>query len=316
LRCASTRKLQRAGVGVASGAHRGDGCFAHPRPQIGVEQRRGRLLDDLLMAALHRALALKKMDGVAVVVAKDLELDVVGMLDQLLQVDAVVAKRVDRLAPRRLQRVGQLAGLGHDAHPLAAAARRRLDEHRIADRFSRCAQVGVGLAGLVAGDDGHARRLHRRTRRRLRPHHAHRVPARADEGQPGRSHGVGEIGVLGEKAVAGVDGVAAARQRNFQDTVAAQVGVARGWWADEGRFIGQRHVQGAGVGVGVDGDGGDPHLLAGADNANGDLPAIGDQDFAKHRRLRKNFRYLHKSHATARSSRRKSFSTSRRRGFA
>jgi hypothetical protein len=67
-----------------------------------------------------------------------------------------------------------------------------------------------------------------------------------------------------------------------QDTVAAQIGVARGRRADAGCFIGQATCRRAGVGVGVDGDGGDPHLLAGADDADGDLAAIGDQDFAKH----------------------------------
>ena len=51
------------------------------------------------MAALHRALALEEMDGVAVRVAKDLELDVVRVEDALFKVDAVVAKGVGRLAP-------------------------------------------------------------------------------------------------------------------------------------------------------------------------------------------------------------------------
>ena len=40
-------------------------------------QRRGAFLDDLLVAALHGAVALAEVDDVAVLVADDLEFDVV-----------------------------------------------------------------------------------------------------------------------------------------------------------------------------------------------------------------------------------------------
>jgi hypothetical protein len=42
------------------------------------------------------------------------------------------------------------------------------------------------------------------------------------------------------------------------------------------------HVQRGAVGVGVDGDGLDAHLLGGADHAQGDLAAVGDQDASEH----------------------------------
>jgi hypothetical protein len=59
------QKLQRAGVDVATA--RTAATAAPPcAGAVGVQQRRGRLLDDLLVAALDRALALEEVHGVAV----------------------------------------------------------------------------------------------------------------------------------------------------------------------------------------------------------------------------------------------------------
>ena len=62
-------ELDRAGAVVADGLGEGDGLLAHGPARLLVEQRRGRLLDDLLVAALDRALALVEVDDVAVLVA-------------------------------------------------------------------------------------------------------------------------------------------------------------------------------------------------------------------------------------------------------
>ena len=52
-----------------------DRLLAHLLARRGVEQRRRRLLHDLLVAALDRAFALAEMDDVAVLVAQHLDLD-------------------------------------------------------------------------------------------------------------------------------------------------------------------------------------------------------------------------------------------------
>ncbi|MNU09124.1 hypothetical protein D3C72_2555160 [compost metagenome] len=41
-------------------------------------------------------------------------------------------------------------------------------------------------------------------------------------------------------------------------------------------------MEGVGVGFGVDGDGADAEGLAGADDAAGDLAAVGDEDLGEH----------------------------------
>ena len=54
--------LDGAGADVADGARGGDGHRAHARPQLGRDGGRRRLLEDLLVAALQRAVALAEVD--------------------------------------------------------------------------------------------------------------------------------------------------------------------------------------------------------------------------------------------------------------
>ncbi len=89
------------GRGVAQARRRGD-----PRPRArgragavrGREPRRGRLLDQLLMAPLHRAVALAERDHLAGRVAEQLDLDMARRRDLALEVDRAVAERRGRLA--------------------------------------------------------------------------------------------------------------------------------------------------------------------------------------------------------------------------
>src|SRR5574338_466587 len=66
-----------------------------------------------------RALSLPEMDG-AGLVGEDLDLHVAGLLDELLEIHARVAERLERFARRRLEGAGQLLGGAHHAHPLPA----------------------------------------------------------------------------------------------------------------------------------------------------------------------------------------------------
>ena len=70
------QELEGAGVAVADEAAGALGGELHRLAQLGVERRRRRLLDQLLVAALERALALAEGEHVAVVVAEHLDLDV------------------------------------------------------------------------------------------------------------------------------------------------------------------------------------------------------------------------------------------------
>ena len=93
------QELDRAGAFIV-------GVFADFQPEaadlvalrLGQIGRR-RALDDLLVAALHRTVALPQVVEPAVFVAEDLHLDMAGVQDHLLEEALAVAEGVDRLAP-------------------------------------------------------------------------------------------------------------------------------------------------------------------------------------------------------------------------
>lgn len=57
--------------------------------------------------------------------------------------------------------------------------------------------------------------------------------------------------------------------------------LCRGGGSNEVRLVCHLNVPGAGVGLRVDGDGGDPEALGGGHDAAGDLAAVGDQQLSK-----------------------------------
>ena len=100
-------ELERADVLVAGGHDRADRALGEVRRGGRRERRRRGLLDDLLVAALDRAVALAEVDAAAVAVDRHLDLDVAVLVEPLLEVERVVAERGLRLgaadAHRRLE---------------------------------------------------------------------------------------------------------------------------------------------------------------------------------------------------------------------
>jgi hypothetical protein len=126
-------ELDRAGVAVLRGACEvyriAENALAHLR----VEPRRGRDLDHLLIALLHRAVALVQMHHLAVRVGEDLHFDVARSIDHALEEDRPVAERGLRLAAASLERLGHLAGCVDAPHAAPAATRRSFEHHRVTE---------------------------------------------------------------------------------------------------------------------------------------------------------------------------------------
>jgi hypothetical protein len=142
---------------IADGARGLDGGRAHGGAGLGGHARRGGLLDDLLVAALERAVALEEVDDIAVGVAEDLDLDMAGVGDELLDQDGGVAEGGSGLAAGRGEGGVEVAGVVDAAHALAAAAGDGLDEDGVADERGLVGEEGVVLVlAVVAGDDGDA----------------------------------------------------------------------------------------------------------------------------------------------------------------
>ncbi len=89
-----------AGIGVMGGFGDSDGGFAHffaQFPEFVFEQGRGSFLDDFLVAALDGAIAFAQMDDAALMVAENLDFDVVRVFDEFLDVNAGIAEGFFRL---------------------------------------------------------------------------------------------------------------------------------------------------------------------------------------------------------------------------
>ena len=224
------QELARAGADVVDRARGGDRGRAHPRAQLGGDDRRRRLLDHLLVAALDRAVALAEVDDVAVRVAEHLDLDVARPLDRLLEVDGAVAERGGRLAARAVERRRRSSASSATRRmPLPPPPAAALMQDREAD--------------LAAPRRAPARRSGSRRRsgrcRRGRPACRPRSPSCAPRSccpscasrrrdgpmkvMPGRGAGVGEVLVLRQEAVARVDRVGAGLLARVDDLVDDQV---------------------------------------------------------------------------------------------
>jgi hypothetical protein len=236
--------------------------------------------------ALQRALAFAEVDDVAVRIGHDLEFDVAGVGDQLLQVDVAVPEGGFGLAPGGLQQSGHPVGRHDLAHSLAAAAGGGLDQQREADGRGDADDVVVGEVALAfgAGDDRDPGRRNRGPGDGLVSHGGDGARPRADEAQSGVLDGSGEILALGQEAITGMDGARLAPTGDVDDVVAAQVRVARRRRADGVGFVGQTDVQRRAIGLGVDRHRLHPELAASTDDADGDLASVGDQDLLEHRR--------------------------------
>jgi hypothetical protein len=93
-----------------------------PLDQLRASPGRRRFLDDLLVPALHAAVALAQPDGVLVLVGQDLDLDVPWVFEELFHVHGRVAERRAGFAARRLHGVEQRGFGVHDPHAAPAAA--------------------------------------------------------------------------------------------------------------------------------------------------------------------------------------------------
>ena len=179
---------------------------------------------------------------------------------------------------------GSSDGFVHHAHAAAAAARRSLQHHRVADALGDFERFFGALQESRPSRAGWARRIPRITARACCFTPMARITS-----------GLGPMNLISDvsqtsaksafslkKAVAGMDGVDVGDLGGADDRGNVEIAARAFGRADADGFVGEAHVQAVAVGFRIDGDGLDAQILAGADDANGDLAAIGDQDFLEH----------------------------------
>ncbi len=277
-------KLEGAGAAIADLAAGLGAAFADLVAQFGVESGRGRFFQHFLVAALHRAVTFAQMDRVAMFVGQNLDFDMAWRLQEFFHVDHGVAEEALRFRTGHGHRIQQ-RGFGMDhAHAASAAAACCLDDDRVADLGSGLDDF-VGIVRQGALRAGHARHLgfdHGLLGGHLVAHQADVFGARADEGEAGRFDALGKIGVFGQKAVAGMDRSGVGDFGRGDDRRHMQIALRGRCRADADRFVGQLHILGVAVGLGIHGDRLDAHFAAGTLDAKGDFAAVGDENFFKH----------------------------------
>src|SRR5581483_3975617 len=265
---------------VADGTGRLDGDRPDPIAELGVDRGRGRLLDELLVTALDRAVPFAEVDDVAVGVGEDLHLDVARVLEVPLDVDGRVREVGLALALRRLEGTLDVVALPDDLEALAAAARRRLDREGPAELVPEPRDLGRRRNRLGRPrDDRDAGCGHPLTRLGLRAHRLDRLGGRADPDETGGLDGPRELGVLGEEAVAGVDRLDAGCAGDLEQPLLVQVALARRTGAEQKGLVRSADVQRAAVRLRVHRDGRDSELPQRAEDADRDLTAVGNEGF-------------------------------------
>ncbi len=276
-------EFDRAGADIADrlgGRHR---RLAHLAATLRRHARRRRFFQHLLVAALHRAVALEQVDALAELIAEHLDFDMARTDDVFLDQHVIGAEARRRLALAGCERGVEILRLHHLPHALAAAAGRRLDHDGITDPVGlRLQPRRILVVAVIAGRQRHAGGFHQLLGFRLRTHGANGADRRADEDDARLVAGVAEGFVLGQEAVSGMDRLRAGALRGGDDLVDHQIAFARRRRADEHGFVGHAHVAAHGVGFGIDRDGGDAHAARRLDDAAGDFAAIGDEDLVEH----------------------------------
>ncbi len=277
------QKFERTGADIAAGASTADGCRANvlgqPRRQPGGR----RLLDQLLPAALHRTVPLPQADHIPVVIGQNLHLDMPSALQETFDIDATIAKCRLRRGTGSRVRTGQLTASAHDRHSPPATAGNRLDDDRISDPLSDF----LGLQTIF--DSPRATRQHRQAGRRghlaglrLVAQPAHHVCGRADENESLRLAHLGEIGILGEEAVAGMDRVDAGPQRGFQNSRRVKIAAPGRRGSNVDTLVGETQRGRVAISGGMHHHRTYAQLTAGTGDPQRDLTAIGDQNSREH----------------------------------
>ena len=200
-------ELHGAGVHVshrARGSHRGGTDLTPPGRG---HARSGRLLQHLLVAPLHRAVALEQVNRRCRACRQTPASRCGAGACRYFSIStrsSPKAAAASRLA--EAERTLELRGGFDDAHALAAATGGGLDQHRIADPIGLARErVEVLRLAVIAGHQRHAGLLHQLLGRALGAHRADRARRRADEDDAAALACLGEVRVLRQETVARMD---------------------------------------------------------------------------------------------------------------
>ena len=188
--------------------------------------------------------------------------------------------------------VVEIGGLGHDAHAAPAAAEAGLDHQREADaRGFGVDALAASIASSRFRNRRHARCLREPLGRCLVAEHVEMLRRRSDEKDACRFARARELGAFREKAIPGMNRVDALFPGDCDDRVDIQIRphrLAALRRTDQERLVGFEAVQRKAILVAVHGNSAQTELRRGSEAADGDLGAVGNEQFphVRHERVR------------------------------
>ncbi len=242
------------------------------------------------MPSLDGTVALEEVHDVAASVRQHLHLDVSRTHDRLFQKHRAVPEGRRRLIRRRSERLFKIVGSMDQSKTTTPSPRRRFHEQRKSDLVSHSDQLCCFM--LARWERRGTKRW--QSRRLRRGEGVHLVPGefqhagrRTDKGQTVFITGRGEVGRLGKKSVAGVDGIALRVTRHAHQFVDGEIGahgLARLPYLIA--LISLLAVERVTVLVREHGDRGDPQLVRASKRTYRDLTSVRHQQLTNHAKLR------------------------------
>jgi hypothetical protein len=208
---------------------------------LGNGESRGKL-HHLLIPALEGTVPLIEMDHIAVFVAQNLNLDVLGLNEEFLHKNIIVAKSLFRFGLHQIIIDAHLFHGVAPAHTAPAAARGGLQDHRETELHRQLlGSLTIGNRVLGTGGSGNPALNGKGLGRQLVAHHVQNLGIGADELDPRLLAGPGKIAVLAQKAIAGVDRVRTVLFGKFYDAGDVQISPQRAFiFTDQIGFVRRR----------------------------------------------------------------------------
>ncbi len=277
--------------GAGADIVRGFGDAQRIRGQFGAlfgrEVRCRRALNDLLVAALDRAVAFEKVHDIAVGVAENLAFDVTRALNELFEIDFVLAEGGLGFALTFVHFPKQVVRVADGPHTATATAPGGLEHDRIADLLGQTLDFFLVVRERIGrGNDRNTDGDRQIACGHLVAQLAHGFRLRADEDDAVFGAGLGKFGAFRKKAITGVDGVCTGKFGDANDFINRKIALDRAQIAFEMRpaadliaLVCLETVKRQLVFFRPDRHGLDAEFVCSAENADCDFRTVCDENF-------------------------------------
>ena len=231
------------------------------------------------MPALQRTFPFAQVNQIAVMIADDLDLNMPRLLNHLLDINFARLEGPLRFARSIADSRFQFALRIHAPHPLAAAARGGLQQHRITNFPRQLARMLQIRGRLFAAR--HHRNIHllrQSSCRGLRAQPPDGIGRRSNKHDPRSLARRRKLAILAQKSVAGMDRLGAVLPRRIQNPLNVQIAF------HAFRLVRQPDMQRGAIDIRKNRDTRNIQLPQRPNHAHRNLSPIGNQHLPKHAR--------------------------------